>query len=237
MRLLTTRLGGLEARVVDPDGPPDRLVVLCHGFGATGEDLVGLAPELVRQRPSLASARFVFPAAPLELGDMGWGMARAWWMIDLARHAQPTGPSGLAAWHDEIPEGLAPARRMLHAALDEALVQAKLPMSRVVLGGFSQGAMITTDLALRLEEAPAALCGLSGSIVCGPEWRKRAPARAGLRVFQSHGRNDPILSFRAAEALRELLSGAGLAVEFLPFGGEHTIPAEALAPRAAAIGG
>ncbi len=98
----------------------------------------------------------------------------------------------------------------------------------MILGGFSQGAMLATDVALRLEEAPAGLIIWSGTLISEPEWRKRAPARRGLGVFQSHGRQDPLLPFLRAVALRDLLIEAGLEVDFLAFDGEHTIPLEAL---------
>lgn len=229
MRAMTTRLGELSCRVVEGGaGKPGLLVVLCHGFGAPGEDLVGLAPELVRLAPSLGSARFVFPEAPLSLGDMGWGDARAWWMIDLARHAATLGSEPSPSWRREIPEGLPQARRLLTAAVDVALRDAGLGYDRLVLGGFSQGAMLATDLALRLDEPPAALVALSGTLITEEEWTSRAPRRKGLRVLQSHGRQDPILTFRGAEALRDLLTGAGLQVEFVPFAGDHTIPPQAL---------
>jgi phospholipase/carboxylesterase len=117
---------------------------------------------------------------------------------------------------------------MLREALDVACRQANLPLSRAVLGGFSQGSMVSTDVALRLEEAPAGLCILSGTLIGEPEWRRLAPSRAGLPVFQSHGTVDPLLPFASAEALRDLLAGAGLGVEFHAFDDGHTIPPEVL---------
>ncbi|MGV3621849.1 MAG: phospholipase, partial [Archangium sp.] len=80
-----TELAGLEVEVFQAEeGPPSAAVILCHGFGAPGDDLVGLAPELVKLQPSLKSVRFYFPAAPINLGELGWGDARAWWLIDMA---------------------------------------------------------------------------------------------------------------------------------------------------------
>jgi len=103
-----------------------------------------------------------------------------------------------------------------------------LPYSHLTLGGFSQGAMIATDVALRLEEPPQGLAILSGTLLLEDTWRAKAKARAGLRVFQAHGRGDPVLSFQAAEALRDLWLDAQAAHEFLPFDGGHTITGEAL---------
>lgn len=227
-------MGGLDCVVVDdlPEGgKPSLLVVLCHGFGAGGDDLVSLGGELLRGTEALAGkVRFVFPAAPLSLAEYGYGDARAWWLIDMMRlqRLQQGGPDALKALREEIPEGLAKARKLLLALVDELSRTTGLPLGKIVLGGFSQGAMLATDVALRLEEAPAALVAMSGTLLCEGEWRKRAPLRKGLAVFQSHGRQDLILPFANATALKELLEGAGLTVEFLPFNGPHTIPAEAL---------
>jgi len=240
LRITRTTLGGLQCVAAQASsGPPRLLVVLCHGFGATGEDLVGLAPELVRLRPELEGARFLFPAAPLSLGFTGFGEGLAWWTIDFERldALQRQGEPGLLKLRQETPEGLPRARRMVRELVDVACRQANLPLSRVVLGGFSQGAMVTTDVALRLEEAPAGLCVLSGTLLSEPEWRRLAPARAGLGVFQSHGRYDPLLPFPLAEALRDLLAGAGLQVDFHAFDGQHTIPGSLLDPLAGYLAG
>jgi phospholipase/carboxylesterase len=235
MRVTRTTLGGLRCTVMQATAePPRMLAVLCHGFGATGEDLVPLAPELVRLRPELERARFLFPAAPLALGFSVFGESLAWWNLDFQEMeaAQRGGEAGLADLRTRTPEGLPKARRMLRELLDVACQQAGLPLSRVVLGGFSQGAMVSADVALRLEEAPAGLCLLSGTLISEPEWRRLAPARAGLEVFQSHGRRDPLLPFSNAEALRDLLAGAGLKVDFRPFDDQHTIPSEVMGPLA-----
>lgn len=229
---VATRLGPLEARVVqrDPSVRPSLAVVLCHGFGASGRDLVPLAAELLSQAPALGdSVRFIFPAAPLALPGFG-GDARAWWPIDFESSValRASGPQGRLALRSRVPEGLAQARRQLAACVEAVGVTSGLPASRVVLGGFSQGAMVTTDLALRQDEAPAALVILSGTLIAEGEWRARAPRRKGLTVLQSHGRQDPLLPFEDAVALRDLLQDAGLRVEFLPFDGPHTIPLEAL---------
>lgn len=231
--LRRTRLGPLDAVVLLPGGgvKPELGVVLCHGFGAPGEDLVGLGPELLQRVPALQGrVAFAFPAAPLDLGQLGMPGGRAWWMLDMERlMALQRGDVSLREkMRDEVPEGLAAARRALLAALEAFEAATGLSRSRTVLGGFSQGAMLTCDTALRMEEAPAALALLSGTLICESQWRSRAQARAGMRVMQSHGRQDPILPFGLAESLRDLLGGAGLSVDFVPFEGGHAIPEPAL---------
>jgi phospholipase/carboxylesterase len=93
-----------------------------------------------------------------------------------------------------------------------------------VLGGFSQGAMLACDVALRSARAPAGLVLFSGAPVDVPSWRQLAPARKGLPVLMSHGRSDPILPFAGGEYLRDLLREAGLSVDFIEWNGGHGIP-------------
>lgn len=230
MRRVSTRLGELDCQVLEaiPEGAtPELAVVLCHGYGAPATDLVPLAQELVELRPELGpKVRFVFPAAPLSLSMMGMPFARAWF------HLPPEVLRGQERDWDQFavstPEGLAQARRGVMSLLSALSAATKLPYGRIVLGGFSQGGMVTTDVALRLEEAPAGLCVLSGTLICQDEWRQRAQKRKGLPVLQSHGRYDDILAFHQAERLQKLLTDAGLAVEFIPFNGPHTLAPEAL---------
>lgn len=229
--------GGLECQVVDgAEGSPELVVVLCHGFGAPGTDLVGLGPELLHLAPELKGrVRFVFPAAPLAPPDLAMYGGRAWWPLDVNRLlvAIETGQTRFLC--EMVPEGLAAAREKLNGLIDEVGRQTGLPIARFVLGGFSQGAMLATDVMLRLPESPAGLCVFSGTLLCESEWRPLAERRGPLKVLQSHGYQDQILPFAAAEWLRDLLAGAGMEVEFIPFQGGHQIPLEALEQFAAML--
>jgi phospholipase/carboxylesterase len=228
LRLITTRLGGLNARVVDDDAghAPELVVVLCHGYGAPGDDLVSLAPELLQHTPGLAGrVRFVFPEGPLALDDVPFG-GRAWWPIDMVQLQRRMVEGTVAAMMDETPAGLPEARRLMLSLLEALQQQTKLPLGRIVFGGFSQGAMLTTDVALRLDEPPAALAVLSGTLISRDQWRTLVTKRAGLDVVQSHGTRDPILPFAGAKALEKLLVDAGLRVRFTSFSGGHGIDGE-----------
>jgi phospholipase/carboxylesterase len=120
---------------------------------------------------------------------------------------------------------MAKARAMMLKLVDEVSIQSGAP---IILGGFSQGGMISTDVALRTEERPLGLAILSGTLLLEDAWRTKAAARTGLKVLQSHGREDPLLSFMTAQWLRDLLVEAGLEVDFVPFSGGHTIPLNVL---------
>lgn len=234
IRRQTRRMADLNVVSVDMGPEPAALhVVLCHGYGAPREDLVGLAqPVLQALAPQHRTrVRFHFPGAPLDAPGGGGG---AWWQLDMERlfHLAQGGASAVGARRQEIPEGAAKARRAVQATLAALLLQEKTTLDHVVLGGFSQGAMVTTDVTLRLEEAPAGLCILSGTLLMEQEWRPRAKARAGLPVVISHGTQDPLLPFADAEALRDLLKDAGMRVNWVPFNGPHTIVPPALAALA-----
>jgi len=239
MRHTEKVFGRLSCRIVDtlPVGQsPELIVVLCHGFGAPGTDLVPLGAQLFHANPRLGeSIRFLFPSGPLSLDEYGGMDGRAWWMIDMSRLTCAMERGELTDLRNDFPAGLPEARSRLLGLIDEVRSETGLPLSRFVLGGFSQGAMLATDVALRLPEAPAALCIWSGTLLCESAWKPLAPKRKGLRVLQSHGRQDPLLPFEAAGWLRDLLTDSGLDVEFMEFQGVHQIALAALQRFAALL--
>ncbi len=225
MRLLD--LGELTCRAVGGDdgrgGGDGPLVVLLHGFGAPGDDLVPLADYL----DVPAGTRFLFPEAPLAMPSL-WG-GRAWWMLDLDALEASIASGEARDLSGGMPDGMAEARAQLIATLEAAWSALRASPERTVLGGFSQGSMLSADVALATDWPLAGLVLLSSTLVDVASWAARAPARAGLPVFQSHGDADPLLPPAAAERLRDLLSDAGLAVEWHPFAGGHEIPPPVLA--------
>ena len=213
-------LAGLTTRIVGPDDAPTT-VVLLHGFGAPGDDLVSLAQMID------APARFVFPEAPLELGGL-YGDSRAWWLLDLARLEDELRRGIPRDRRAEIPDGLAVARDHVTRLLDQLEARYSVTPSKLVLGGFSQGAMLALDVALHRPAPPAGLILMSGTLVAESEWQPRMASLAGVPVLQSHGRSDGLLPFSIAEVLRDRLTAAGATVDFHPFIGGHEIPATVL---------
>ena len=217
------RLGGLNIRMTGgtdgKGGGNGPLVVLLHGFGAPGNDLVPLADVL----DAPTGTRFVFPEGPLTL-SFGPRDARAWWLIDMARIAQDHAAGRVRDLSNEIPKGLAPARETMLAFLKEVERTFGADPRKTVLGGFSQGAMLSCDAMLRTTQPYAGLVQLSGTLLAAQEWVPLLQARKGLPVFQSHGIQDEILPYVGAERLRDALSQSGLAVEWHRFRGGHEIP-------------
>ncbi len=213
---LTVRLSGGTDGNGGGQGP---LVVLLHGLGAPGDDLVPLAEVI----DVPAGTRWLFPEGPLSL-SFGPSEARAWWMIDMARIAQDRAAGRVRDLSQDIPKGLAPMREKLLAVLKEIEQQLGADPRKTVLGGFSQGAMLSCDAVLHSDRPYAGLILLSGNLLAQPLWGPLMPKRKGLPVFQSHGLQDEILPYIGAERLRDALSQAGLAVEWHRFRGGHEIP-------------
>ncbi len=150
-------LGGLKVRLVGGsdgrgggDGP---VVILLHGFGAPGDDLVPLADVIHVPR----GTRWLFPEAPLSL-NMGFGDSRAWWIIDFARIQADREAGRIRDLSVEVPQGLALARERILAFLKELPKQFPLDYKKTVIGGFSQAPC-----------SPAMLC--STPIIRSLVWR------------------------------------------------------------------
>lgn len=220
-------LGGLKVRLAGGsdgrgggDGP---VVMLLHGFGAPGDDLVPLAEVIHVPRET----RWLFPEAPLSL-TMGFGDSRAWWIIDFARIQADRDAGRIRDLSGDVPQGLSLARDRFLTFLKDLPDQFPIDYKRTVLGGFSQGAMLTCDAVLHTDYPFAGLVQLSGNLLAQNVWNPLMSKRKGLPVFQSHGMQDDILPHIGAERLRDGLERAGLGVEWHSFQGGHAIPGEVL---------
>ncbi|MDT7043287.1 hypothetical protein [Candidatus Nitronereus thalassa] len=219
-------LGGLAAQIVggqNRDGAgKGPMVVLLHGFGAPGDDLVPLW-KMIRVPDEV---KFVFPVAPLSLNG-GLQGGRAWWMLDMEQIARDMA-SGRGRDVHAIPEGLSEARESIIALLDDLERNWHIPSEHIILGGFSQGAMLACDTVLRTKRPFGGLALLSGSLIAKNDWVPAMAKRTGLSVFQSHGTDDPLLSCGIAKSLRDLMVEHGLSVEWHEFRGGHEIPFDIL---------
>ncbi len=223
------RLSSLVVHPTDPSVPIRSLAVFCHGFGASGDDLVGLGSELLHSATLEAATMMVFPAAPIELDAQGIPGGRAWWLLSIQRLVSAMELGRYEQIREEVPEGIDSAREHLVEAVEAAMELSGVDESRLMLGGFSQGAMLTVDTALRgLREPPAAACLYSGCLICERQWRPLAGRLRTTAILQSHGRMDPILPFQTGLWLRDMLVESGCTVDFVEFGGMHTIPSEAI---------
>jgi phospholipase/carboxylesterase len=206
----------LSSIVFGGSGPPT--LVLLHGYGSSPERWVPFTRTI--QLPP--GGRFVFPRAPEStIPPDGPVDGRGWWRLALSSYIAPgeKAPDLSGA----RPPGMAEA-----ASRVEQLVQqiGSDPGGPVILGGFSQGAMVASQVAFQSDVPLTALILLSGTPVDVESWRRNFVKRRGLPVFIAHGRSDDVLPFEAADSFRRELAAAGLAVTWHPFSDGHAIPAE-----------
>ena len=175
-------------------GAADALVVLLHGYGANGEDLIALGHEW---RGALPRAAFAAPNAPeaLPMADMG---GLQWFPLTMRD------PS-------EYWRGANAAGPLLAAFLEAELQRRRLPPGRLALVGFSQGTMMALQVGLRLSPPPAAIVGYSG-MLAGPE--HLAPASSQPAVLLVHGEQDDVIPVEALDLAREALASHGYVVEW-----------------------
>ncbi|MEM6978098.1 MAG: lysophospholipase [Planctomycetota bacterium] len=226
-------IGPLQCLAVQTGGddPAGRIpVLMCHGYGAPGDDLASLAEPMSQWLGEHADRfRFVFPAAPRDLAEIGMPGGRAWWPLNMAALQQVMATSQFDQLHDSTPPGLDEARAALVDVIKTVLTQCDRDDSAYVLGGFSQGAMLTMHTTLTADvKPPKLLVQFSGTLICQSEWTANANRLAETDVLQSHGRIDPILPFSSADKLCQLVSQSASSMEFMPFDGPHTIDSETL---------
>lgn len=213
MREEELEIAGLRVVAVGEPEQAQQVVVLLHGFAMEPRDLSPFAHSL------RAPAWFLFPEAPLVAEPRG----RAWWHIDAKQREQALldGPRDFAGRH---PPDLAAARAQLLA-----LVTALLPRIGArpfILGGFSQGAMLTCDAVLRSTFPLSAMVLLSGSRIAFDEWEPLLGSGRvrDLPALVAHGKTDADLAFATGAALRDCLVDAGADVTWQPFEQGHEIP-------------
>ena len=175
-------------------GAPEQLVVLLHGYGADGNDLIGLAPYLARILPQ---AYFVAPHAPepCEMAPTGY----QWFGIS---RFDP----------NERERGAERAAPILNAFLDRELQRHGLDESRLCLIGFSQGTMMSLHVGLRRERPLAGILGFSGMLVA-PE-RLPQDIRSRPPILLVHGDADEVLPVEAIFEAAQGLAAAEVAAEW-----------------------
>jgi phospholipase/carboxylesterase len=169
------------------------LVVFLHGYGADGADLLGLADVL---GPHLPGVAFMAPDAPERC--VGGGFGFQWFPIP---------------WLDGSPvaraeAGLDAAAVDLNGFLDARLAEAGLGPERLVLVGFSQGAMMSLHVALRRAEPVAGVVAISGRLLRPEVLAGEITARPPVLIM--HGDEDPVVPFEDMGKAGNALVGAGV---------------------------
>jgi phospholipase/carboxylesterase len=174
-------------------GKPKQLVVLLHGYGSNGDDLIGLAPFFAQALPE---AEFLSPNAPFpcEIAPFGF----QWFGLE-----------------DRTPEmmlgGVRVAAQILEPFLDAELAKRGLTDRDLALVGFSQGTMMSLHVGPRRPNRIGGILGFSGSLIAPQllvdEIRSRPP------IFLVHGTADQVVPFGALAQAEQALRGAGIPIE------------------------
>ena len=189
-------------------GAARQLVVFLHGYGADGNDLIGLGREWARLLPHAA---FVSPHAPEPCA--GAPMGRQWFNLTFRQAG-------------ELVAGVKHAAPALEAFLDAELKRHNLGPRALALFGFSQGTMMALGVGLARKPSPAAIVGYSGALATIEALPAPGTAPAILLV---HGDMDELIPVDAMFMAREQLAQAGLAVEWhVAQGIGHGIDAQGL---------
>jgi len=181
-----------------PNAPPQsggkarQLVVLLHGWGADGNDLIGLAPHWGALLPEAA---FASPHAPFPC-DMGFG--RQWFSLA-----------------DRSPDTILAQVRLVAPAvdgfIDEQLAEQGLGPAELAVVGFSQGTMMALHVTPRRAEPVAALVGYSGRLIGAELLSGEVASHSPVTLI--HGANDEMVSADSSEQAAAALKGAGFSVD------------------------
>lgn len=172
------------------EGPVSGLVVLCHGVGADGHDLIDLAPHWAGSVPGVA---FAAPDGP-EPYDMA-PFGRQWFSL------QDRSPARLLA-------GVAVAADSLESFIESELARLGLTPDAYALMGFSQGAMTVLHAGLRLAVPPRVILAYSGAFLPPPGLGATRPP-----VLLVHGEDDDVVPPARSREAESALRAAGVPVE------------------------
>jgi phospholipase/carboxylesterase len=179
------------------DGKPGHMVILLHGYGADGNDLIGLAPVM---GPLMPDVVFYAPNAPQPCEGNPFGYQ--WFPVS---RLDPT--LALA--------GVRGAAADVDAFLDQKMAEHCLDESKTALVGFSQGTMMSLQIGLRRAAAPKAIVGYSGMLVTPLEEKDVEPFMKGITgkppVLLIHGDQDQLIPVQAV-----LQAAQGLAAMDVP---------------------
>lgn len=184
-----SELPELNGPCVEPEGEnPEKLVILCHGYGSNGDDLIGLVPHLQRALPN---AVYVSPNAP----DLCFGAPNGYQWFPLSTLSR-----------EERLAGTLMAAPTLDHFINQQLEKYALENKDLVLIGFSQGTMMTLHVGLRRSSDIAGIVGFSGAMTLPEGWKDDITSKPPVVLI--HGDRDNVvpvqLMHEAFIALKEI---------------------------------
>lgn len=173
--------------------PPKQLVLILHGYGADGEDLIGLGRHWAEFFPD---ALFFAPNAPTRCAQNPFGYE--WFPIDFDHMVQ------------SVAAGVPMAAAAVREGLGDIWARTGLGAAGTVLVGFSQGAMTALHVGLSLPEPPLGIVSFSGALVPPPGFGAENPAKPPVCLV--HGDLDQVVDPKLTEDAAVLLQAHGYEV-------------------------
>ena len=196
----------LQCLAVEPDGYGGDvrypMVVLLHGFGANMRDLVGLCTAIGPE-----GYVYIFPSGPLPV-QIGLGMTGYAWT-----------PPGDGSTSEDGER----AQEMLEGLLDEVIDRYTVEPGQVLMGGFSQGGMMTYRMGLPEPDIFGGLAVLSSRIPDTEGLRVRLPAGRNQAIFISHGTRDTMIPLEDARESKRFLESEGYRPQYAEYEMAHEI--------------
>ncbi len=176
-------------------GNADALIILVHGYGADGNDLIGLADPLA---PHLPNVMFTAPNAPQRCTNnpMGYQWFPIPWLDGSSQEAAE--------------EGMAAAVVMLNAYLDDMAKTHGIAADRTILLGFSQGTMMSLHIGPRRDDQLAGIIGFSGRLLNGENLKSEMKSKPPVLLI--HGDSDDVVPPSSLPEAADGLTAAGLSV-------------------------
>lgn len=200
------------------EGAP--VIMLLHGFGADYEDLLSLTSAYTGAlRPT-----WIFPNGPQKVQIGFFSAGRSWFSVNIPLLQKAFRDKDYASVQNAFPKEISEIRKKLEFFLAEINVAPH----NLIVGGFSQGAILAIELALHAFERPRGLLVFSGTLVHVDSWKHLAPQKGALPFLQTHGENDPLLPLELALQLEELFLTSGFKGKLHRFQGGHEIPSSCL---------
>lgn len=209
--MMMTDEENIQCIEINPPTPPKGTVILLHGLGADGNDLVPIISQL--HLPSALQLRFLFPNAPLRPVTINNGYVMpAWYDIvsmQINEHADQ--------------KGIAASVKQLNRLID-AEEKKGISSDKIVLAGFSQGAVIALSTGLRSQKKLAGILALSGYLPYADQvLAEKSSINQKMPIFIAHGTQDTVVPIFLGHAAYAALEKQSYPVQWHPYTMGHSI--------------
>lgn len=203
-----------QLKVYQVDGDPNNAsVVMLHGYGANGRDLMGIT-----QVPELRNLdlNWYFLEAPLDPPELQAFGGKAWFSLTLSSFNPNMNPEALEKFYNMETSEFKQSMQLIKDTVWDLDLKGD-----VFMGGFSQGAMMAANVFMSDINSYAGLIAMSGAPLNYKNWKATDESKP---VFISHGEQDPVLPFKCGADLDEKIKDSQLKIKTHWFQGGHEIP-------------